>query len=63
MYIMLVWCVVNITTIHISTSPILTELKKLNIKPNLGNSMILEKEDSCAYLTETLKKLYYKKEP
>lgn len=60
-----VWNVCDRTNkyIPLSTSPILTELKKLNIKPNLGNSMKLEKEDFCAYLTETLKDLYYKKEP
>ena len=49
--------------IPLSTSTILTELKNLNIKPNLGHSMKLEKEDFCAYLTETLKDLYYEKEP
>lgn len=59
------WSVCDRTNryIPLSTSPILTELKNLNIKPNLGHSMKLEKEDFCAYLTETLKDLYYEKEP
>ena len=47
--------------IPLSTSPILTELKNLNIKPNLSNSMVLKNEDFCSYFTEALKDLYYKK--
>lgn len=60
-----VWSVCDKTNkyIPLSTSPILTELKNLDIKPNLGKSMILSHEDACTYLTEVLKDLYYKKEP
>ena len=49
--------------IPLSTSPILTELKELNIKPNLSRFMKLNNENACSYLTEVLKDLYYKKEP
>lgn len=48
--------------IPLSTSPILTELKELNIKPNLSRFMKLNNENACSYLTEVLKDLYYKKE-
>lgn len=48
--------------IPLSISPILTELKELNIKPNLSRFMKLNNENACSYLTEVLKDLYYKKE-
>lgn len=47
--------------IPLSTSPILSELKKINVEPNLSNVMKLEYEDCCSYLTEALKDVYYKK--